>query len=107
MIDIKPYIDQLDILSHYIKYWVEFQDKEKIKEENVLKNAIRSDFMCEVSKSGLDIEVEFDNRSSGVFAPEKKYPLPFSSITKTYNKLKAKNVKSPKESIIKSINKFV
>ena len=41
MIDTKPYIDQLDILKEYIKYWVEFKDKERVREENIPKNAVK------------------------------------------------------------------
>lgn len=104
MQNIEIHLDQLDILSTYMKYWIEFKDKERVRLEKVLKKEMPS-----INECTKIVNFAFgDSDMETTVSVQRFKPLEFENITGTLNKLTYKiGAEKAKQSVINSIQKFV
>ena len=114
MIDTNYYLDQLDILKEYMYYWIEFKDKERVREENIPKDAIKMEVSFLISSEQYNNKnirdgVDLNKVMKGDYAEyvaEKQEPYLFKSVVKTFNSLEDRAHREAKQMIINSIRKF-
>jgi len=119
MIDTKPYLDQLDILSTYMKYWIEFKDKERVRNSKLPKEATPVGITFLIDSEQIEgkrnlVPLNLNKVMKGNYSEyvlEEQKPYRFSDAIKTFNELKRpkyrNNKITPKQAIINSMQKFV
>lgn len=85
MTDTNYYLDQLDILSEYMKYWIEFRDKERKEyEEKAVHEFTREGGILETINAVNEVcsVFGFGEIQSNIIRQE---PYPFCDVIKIFN----------------------